>query len=121
MTLLALLDLPGTPLEGASGTVERLKPLFARGLKILPQVTPRPIQQYYTMREPFIFAALDSWKGVFNRSAEEQMALVRSADFRAAFQQRTQGRRRQGGFPRTMGSRACRARGKASTTSASST
>jgi N-acyl-D-aspartate/D-glutamate deacylase len=37
------------------------------------------------MREPFIFAALDSWKGIFNRSVEQQMALVRSADFRAAF------------------------------------
>jgi N-acyl-D-amino-acid deacylase len=65
--------------------IERLKPLLARGLKIYPQVTPRPIQQYYTLRDPFIFSALDSWKGVFNRSAEEQMALFRSADFRAAF------------------------------------
>jgi len=85
VTWLALLDLPGTPPEAHQGTVERLAPLLQRGLKILPQVTPRPIQQYYTMREPFIFAALDSWKGVFNRGAEEQMALVRSADFRAAF------------------------------------
>jgi N-acyl-D-amino-acid deacylase len=54
-------------------------------LQILPQVTPRPIQQYYTLRDPFIFAALDSWKGVFNRSAEEQKALFRSAEFRQAF------------------------------------
>ncbi len=85
VTWLALLDLPGTPPEAHQRTVERLAPLVQSGLKILPQVTPRPIQQYYTMREPFIFAALDSWKGIFNRGVEEQMALVRSADFRAAF------------------------------------
>ena len=85
VTWLALLDLPGTPPEAHQRIVERLAPLVESGLKILPQVTPRPIQQYYTMREPFIFAALDSWKGIFNRSIQEQMALVGSSDFRNAF------------------------------------
>ena len=85
VTFLAILDLPGTPLKANEETIERLKPLLARGLRILPQVTPRPIQQYYTLRDPFIFAALDSWKSVFNRSAEEQKALFRSASFRQAF------------------------------------
>ena len=85
VTFLAILDLPGTPLKVHEDTVERLTPLLARGLRILPQVTPRPIQQYYTLREPFIFAALDSWKGVFNRSAEEQAGLFRSSEFRQAF------------------------------------
>jgi len=85
VTFLAILDLPGTPLKAHEETIERLKPLLARGLRILPQVTPRPIQQYYTLRDPFIFAALDSWKSVFNRSAEEQKALFRSASFRQAF------------------------------------
>jgi len=54
VTFLALLDLPGTRFESHQATIERLKPLLARGLRILPQVTPRPIQQYYTLREPFI-------------------------------------------------------------------
>lgn len=85
VTFLAILDLPGTPLKAHEETIERLKPLLARGLRILPQVTPRPIQQYYTLRDPFIFAALDSWKSVFNRSAEEQKALFRSSSFREAF------------------------------------
>jgi len=85
VTFLAILDLPGTPLKVHQDMIERLKPLIARGLNILPQVTPRPIQQYYTLRDPFIFAALDSWKGVFNRSAEDQKALFRSASFRTAF------------------------------------
>jgi len=87
ITFLALLDLPDTPLKAHEDSVERLKPLLARGLKIYPQVTPRPIQQYYTLRDPFIFAALDSWKGVFNRSAEEQAALYRSPDFRRTFKE----------------------------------
>jgi N-acyl-D-aspartate/D-glutamate deacylase len=85
VTFLAILDLPGTSFKAHEDTVERLKLQLARGLKILPQVTPRPIQQYYTLREPFIFAALDSWKGVFNRTAEEQIRLFRSADFRQSF------------------------------------
>ena len=85
VTFLAILDLPGTPLKTHEDTIERLKPLLARGLKIMPQVTPRPIQQYYTLRDPFIFAALDSWKPIFNRSAEEQKAQFRSAAFRQAF------------------------------------
>jgi N-acyl-D-aspartate/D-glutamate deacylase len=37
------------------------------------------------MSEPFIFAALDSWKAVFNRPAEEQMVLLGAAAFRDAF------------------------------------
>jgi N-acyl-D-aspartate/D-glutamate deacylase len=85
VTFLAILDLPGTSFAAHEETIQRLKPLLARGLKILPQVTPRPIQQYYTLRDPFIFAALDSWKGVFNRTAEEQASLFRSADFRRHF------------------------------------
>ncbi len=87
VTWLALLDLPGTPRDAHRRTIERLAPLVRNGLKILPQVTPRPIQQYYTMREPFIFAALDSWRAVFNRPAEEQMALLGAAAFRHAFRQ----------------------------------
>jgi N-acyl-D-aspartate/D-glutamate deacylase len=90
VTFLAILDLPGTPLKAHEATIESLKPLLARGLKILPQVTPRPIQQYYTLRDPFIFAALDSWKGAFNRSAEEQKALFRSASFRQGFKDELQ-------------------------------
>jgi N-acyl-D-amino-acid deacylase len=92
VTFLAILDLPGTSFDSHQETIERLKPLLARGLKILPQVTPRPIQQYYTLREPFIFAALDSWKGVFNRSTEEQAALFRSVDFRQSFKSEVRGR-----------------------------
>ena len=112
VTWLALLDLPGTPPDAHQRTVERLAPLLRSGLRILPQVTPRPIQQYYTMREPFIFAALDSWKGIFNRGAEEQMALVTLGGFPRRVPQRNQRRRWQRDFSRPLGSRTHRARGK---------
>ena len=98
VTFLAILDLPGTSFEAHRETIERLKPLLARGMRILPQVTPRPIQQYYTLRDPFIFAALDSWKGVFNRSADEQKVLFRSADFRQKFKDELKDRRHKAVF-----------------------
>ena len=45
VTFLAILDLPGTPMDAHEDLIERLKPLLARGLKIYPRVTPRAIQQ----------------------------------------------------------------------------
>ena len=65
----------------------RVEPFLRRGLRIPPQVTPRPIQQYYTMKVPFIFASLPSWREAFNRPVAEQIALYRKADFRDAFRQ----------------------------------
>jgi N-acyl-D-amino-acid deacylase len=65
--------------------LERLAPLFRQGLRIPPQVTPRPIQQYYTLKVPFIFASLPSWREAFNRPVPEQIALYQSPTFREAF------------------------------------
>ena len=67
--------------------LERVTPLFRQGLRIPPQVTPRPIQQYYTLKVPFIFASLPSWREAFNRPVAEQIALYRSPTFREAFHQ----------------------------------
>lgn len=63
----------------------RIEPFLKRGLRIPPQVTPRPIQQYYTMKVPFIFASFPSWREAFNRPVPEQIALYRKAEFRDAF------------------------------------
>ena len=65
--------------------LERVTPFFRQGLRIPPQVTPRPIQQYYTLKVPFIFASLPSWREAFNRPVPEQIALYRSPTFREAF------------------------------------
>ncbi len=84
VTWLALLgrsDMPGV----CRSALSRIEPFLRRGLRIPPQVTPRPIQQYYTMKVPFIFASLPSWKEAFNRSVAEQLALYRRAEFREAF------------------------------------
>ena len=65
--------------------LDRLEPLFRKGLRIPPQVTPRPIQQYYTLKVPFIFASLPSWKEAFNRPVADQIALYKKPEFREAF------------------------------------
>ena len=86
ITWLALLgrsDKPGV----YRSALDRLEPFFDKGLRIPPQVTPRPIQQYYTLKVPFIFASLPSWKEAFNRPVAEQVALYRKPEFRAAFRQ----------------------------------
>jgi N-acyl-D-aspartate/D-glutamate deacylase len=79
--LLGRSDMPGI----CRKTLTRVEPLLRQGLRIPPQVTPRPIQQYYTLKVPFIFASLPSWKEAFNRSVPEQIALYRKPEFRAAF------------------------------------
>jgi N-acyl-D-amino-acid deacylase len=84
VTWLALLgrsDMPGV----CRTALDRIEPLLAQGLRIPPQVTPRPIQQYYTLKVPFIFASLPSWKEAFNRPVAEQIALYKKPEFRQAF------------------------------------
>ena len=84
VTWLALIHMPDLP--GACERIHaRVQPFLEQGLRIPPQVNPRPISQYYSLRNPFLFSELPSWKGAFNRTVEEQLALYRSADFRNAF------------------------------------
>lgn len=80
LALLHMSDLPGA----CERMHARVRPFLEQGLRIPPQVNPRPISQYYSLRNPFLFSELPSWKGAFNRSVEEQLALYRSADFRRA-------------------------------------
>ena len=79
--LLGRSDMPGV----CRTALARVKPFLRTGLRIPPQVTPRPIQQYYTLKVPFIFASLPSWKEAFNRPVPEQIALYGKAEFREAF------------------------------------
>jgi len=84
VTWLALIHMPNMP-----GTCEqmlaRVQPFMEKGLSIPPQVNPRPVTQFYTLRNPFAFSEMPSWKGAFNRTVEEQVALYRSPQFREAF------------------------------------
>jgi N-acyl-D-amino-acid deacylase len=86
VTFIAMLDVPGNEGE-CERSLAKVAPYRRKGLKIYPQTTPRSISQYYTLREPFLFGSLASWKPAFNRSCEEQMALYSSAEFRQAFRE----------------------------------
>ncbi len=66
---------------------ERIRPALQSGLRIATQTACRPVKLFTTLREPFMFAGLPSWQGAFNRSAEEQIALYRSPNFRQAFRE----------------------------------
>lgn len=79
--LLGRSDMPGV----CRKTLTRVEPLLRQGLRIPPQVTPRPIQQYYTLKVPFIFASFASWRDAFNRPVPEQIALYRKPEFRETF------------------------------------
>jgi N-acyl-D-aspartate/D-glutamate deacylase len=84
VTWLALLHMPDMP-GSCAQMLERVQPYVEKGLTIPPQVNPRPIQQYYTFRNPFLFSEMPSWKRAFNRTVEEQVTLYSSASFREAF------------------------------------
>ena len=84
VTWLALIHMPDMP-GACEQMLARVQPFMKRGLRIPPQVNPRPIVQFYTLRNPFLFSEFPSWKGAFNRTVEEQVALYRSPAFRQAF------------------------------------
>ena len=84
VTWLALIHMPDMP-GACEQMLARVQPFMQRGLRIPPQVNPRPIVQFYTLRNPFLFSEFPSWKGAFNRTVEEQVALYRAPAFRQAF------------------------------------
>ena len=84
VTWLALIHMPDMP-GACEQMLARVQPFMKRGLRIPPQVNPRPIVQFYTLRNPFLFSEFPSWKGAFNRTVEEQVALYRAPAFRQAF------------------------------------
>ena len=84
VTWLALIHMPDMP-GACEQMLARVQPFMKRGLRIPPQVNPRPIVQFYTLRNPFLFSEFPSCKGAFNRTVEEQVALYRAPAFRQAF------------------------------------
>jgi N-acyl-D-amino-acid deacylase len=84
VTWLALLDLPGIG-DANERILERVRPFMQQGLRIPPQVTPRPVKMYYDLRTPSLCGEMPSWRPAFNRSREEQIAMYRSHAFREQF------------------------------------
>ncbi|MET0153475.1 MAG: amidohydrolase family protein, partial [Candidatus Binatia bacterium] len=68
--------------EACLDSLRRADPLIRRGG--VPQVTCRPLMVQIDLRNPFIFADTTAWKPLFNKTVEEQKAIYRSAEFRAA-------------------------------------
>jgi len=82
VTWLAVLSQDDRP-EAAMHTLNVAEPLIKR--KGIPQASCRPLMGQIDLRNPFIFAAMRSWKPAFNKPVQEQKELYRSAEFRAAF------------------------------------
>jgi len=92
VTWLALLDMPGIG-DANERILARVRPFMQQGLRIPPQVTPRPVKMYYDLRTPSLCGEMPSWRPAFNRSREEQIALYRSDRFRDQFRDDLQARR----------------------------
>jgi N-acyl-D-amino-acid deacylase len=92
VTWLALLDMPGMG-DANERILERVRPFMEQGLRIPPQVTPRPVKMYYDLRTPSLCGEMPSWRPAFNRSREEQIALYRSEPFRQQFRDDLKARR----------------------------
>jgi N-acyl-D-aspartate/D-glutamate deacylase len=82
VTWLAVLSRDDQP-EAAMHTLRVAEPLIKR--KGIPQASCRPLVGQVDLRNPFIFAAMRSWKPAFNQPVEVQKELYRSAEFRQAF------------------------------------
>jgi N-acyl-D-aspartate/D-glutamate deacylase len=91
VTYLAIFARPGKP--GAhEELLEPVKSLLGRN-RAVPQVSCRPLRVQFTLKNPFIFATLQSWARAFNRSVEEQTALYASPEFRKAWHEEMDRRR----------------------------
>jgi N-acyl-D-amino-acid deacylase len=72
-------------------TLEQVAPLLERGCR--PQVAARPLVIEFNLRNPFLFASMNSMKPAFgDKSVESQKALYSDAEFRRTFGQELQRR-----------------------------
>ena len=90
VTWLALFAHPGQP-DFHDQTFARLGDLVKRAI---PQVTPRPIMSQGDLKNPTMFGSFISWQKAFNRPAAEQIALYGDPEFREAFRQELDSRKR---------------------------
>ncbi len=83
VTWLNLRDRDDAP-EAWTETLEKVAPLLERGCR--PQVAVRPLIVEFNLRNPFLFASMNSMKPVFeDKSVETQKQVYAGAEFRRAF------------------------------------
>ena len=90
VTWLALFAHPGDP-AFHDQTFAKLGDLVKQAI---PQVTPRPIMSQGDLKSPTMFGSFVSWQRAFNRTPAEQIALYRDPEFREAFRQELESRKR---------------------------
>lgn len=84
VTWLALLNRDDDP-DAVQNTLKEVADLIERGS--IPQCTCRPFIVQIDLRTPFIFANMECWNPTLNRSAEEQMKILKDPEFRRAFKE----------------------------------
>lgn len=62
--------------------------LADKGLKITPQVTPRPLNFEYQFKEPFVFEAISMFKPVSAADFDGKCRIYKDPDFRQTFKTR---------------------------------
>lgn len=83
VTWLNLRDRDDAP-EAWTETLEKVAPLLALGCR--PQVAVRPLVVDFNLRNPFLFASMNSMKPVFaDKSVEAQKVVYAGAEFRRTF------------------------------------
>ncbi len=68
--------------------LQRSEEIAAAGHRVYPQVTPRPLNFEYQMKEPFPFEPLSVFKPVSAADHEGRKRLYRDPEFRTAFRER---------------------------------
>jgi N-acyl-D-amino-acid deacylase len=84
VTWLALLNRDDKP-NACQETLVEVADLIERGG--IPQTTCRPFIIQIDLRTPFIFANMDCWNSVLNRTVDEQIAILSKSEFRNAFKE----------------------------------
>ena len=65
----------------------------AAGIPVFPQVTPRPLNFEYQLKEPFVFESLSLFRPVSAADADGKRRIYQDPDFRRAFRERVDGAR----------------------------
>ena len=77
--------------NGHRGVLEQTAKLVADGLQIVPQVTGRPLNFEFDLREPFLFESLAVFRPVSAADFEGKKQIYRDAAFRSAFREKAGG------------------------------
>jgi N-acyl-D-amino-acid deacylase len=92
VTYLAVFARSGRPPGAHEEALTRVLPLLGRD-RAIPQVSCRPLRIQFTLKNPFIFATMQTWGQVFNKTPEDQKALYRSEAFRTQWKEEMDRRR----------------------------